>query len=159
MQFEDFVAARGPALVRTAMAMCGDRHRAEDLVQAALTRLYPRWSRVARADAPEAVVRTAIIREFLSWRRLRSSGEIPVDGLPEQAAPAQPSHPAHDDLWAQLMRLPRRQRVVLALRYYDDLDDPTIATSLGVAEATVRSLASRGLASLRAQAPVQESPR
>jgi RNA polymerase sigma-70 factor (sigma-E family) len=158
--FEGFVAAKGPALLRVALMLCGDPHRAEDLVQSTLARLYRRWSRVEASTEPEAYVRAAVVNEFLSWRRRRSSAEVPISDVARRAdeagGGADPAggHAARDAAWRLLATLPRRQRAVLVLRYYEDLPDAEIAAVLGCSASTVRSTASRALATLRAALPV-----
>lgn len=76
--FEDFVAVRGDSLVRFALMLCGDPHRAEDLVQTALSRAYPRWGRISAMERPEAYVKAIVVHDHLRWWRRRSSGEVPV---------------------------------------------------------------------------------
>lgn len=143
--FEEFVLARGPALVRFAHALCGDRHLAEDLVQEVLARCSRRWGRIA--DRPEPYVRKAVAHELVSWRRRRSHSERPGD-VPDREAPH--DDPAERDaLWRLLAELAPRQRAVLVLRHYEGLPDPDIAALLGCSRATVRSLAARGAAVLR----------
>jgi DNA-directed RNA polymerase specialized sigma24 family protein len=83
--FEEFVAGRSLALTRFAYVLSGDRHLAEDLVQEVLARLHRRWPRVAAGGQPDAYVRRAIVRELLSWRRRRASGERPMAAVPECA--------------------------------------------------------------------------
>src|SRR5262245_59449172 len=75
---EELVAARGDALLRFALMLSGDAHRAEDLVQSALARAYPRWRRIAEMDAPEAYLKRMVVNEHLRWRARRSSREVPV---------------------------------------------------------------------------------
>ena len=116
-------------------------------------RLYPRWDRVCRADSPAAYVRRALINAFISGRRRPSSRVLPLVAEHEQASGSDP-FAALDDrsaLWPLLLGLPERQRAALVLRFYVDLPDAEIATSLGCREVTVRSLVSRGLATLRRQ--------
>lgn len=160
--FEDFVATRGEALMRFAVMLCADRGRAEDLVQAVLVKTYRRWDRVAAMEHPEAYVRTVLVHEHLRWWRRRPSHEIPTelteDDLPHGTDSAQ-RHADRDEVWRLLGRLPRRQRAVLALRYYEDLDDREIARILGCGESTVRSQAARALAALRAQLGATTHPR
>lgn len=146
--FDDFVLARGPALVRFAYALCGDRHLAEDLVQEVLARLSSRWGRLQ--DRPEPYIRTAIARELVSWRRRRSHSESPTE-LPDRGGGRAPDDIVErDPLWRLLATLPVRQRAVLVLRHYEALPDTEIAELLGCRAATVRSLAARGAAALRA---------
>ena len=109
---------------------------------------------------PEAYLKAVLVNEHLRWWRRRSSGEVPV------GAPADPhvaaggdaavEHASRDAAWALLGRLPRRQRAVLVLRYYEDLSDAEIATVLGCQQATVRSQAARALAALRAVVPTMD---
>jgi RNA polymerase sigma-70 factor (sigma-E family) len=152
--FEDFVAARGDSLIRFAFMLCGDPHRAEDLVQTALARVYPHWGRVSAMERPEAYVKTVLVHDHLRWWRRRSSGEVPV-AAPREIPTADPStaHAAREAAWQLLARLPRQQRAVLVLRYYEDLPDADIAAILDCQPATVRSLAFRALAALREALP------
>ena len=152
--FEDFIAARGASLMRFALMLCGDPHRAEDLVQTALARVYPRWGRISAMERPEAYVKTVLVHDHLRWWRRRSSGEVPV-AQPREVPTADPStaHAARDAAWRLLGSLPRQQRAVLVLRYYEDLPDSEIAEILHCKPGTVRSLASRALANLRESLP------
>jgi RNA polymerase sigma-70 factor (sigma-E family) len=150
--FDAFVRARMPALLRFAHALTGDPHTAADLVQDALERTGMRWSRLDRQGDPEAYVRRAIVNGRTSrWRKLRR--ETLVDALPEPRATAGHDGTAeraeHDELWQLLATLPRRQRAVLVLRYYEDLSEEQIAATLGCAPGTVKSQASKALAKLR----------
>ena len=69
--FDEFVAARGESLLRFALMLSGDRHRAEDLVQTVLARAYPRWARIADMEQPEAYVKRVLVHEHLRWWRRR----------------------------------------------------------------------------------------
>lgn len=154
-QFEQYVAARGPALLRLALVLTGDAHLAEDLVQNALTDAYRHWRRVRRADHPDAYVRRILVNAHLTWSRRRSSGERPSDDLPDLPDRSGRSDPteaivSRGELRQVLAGLPERARTVLVLRYYADLDDAAIGRMLGIAESSVRSTASRALATLRA---------
>lgn len=159
MEFDEWVAARGDALLRFALMVTADPGRAEDLVQTVLVRMLPRWDRVALLDAPEAYLKAAVVNEHLRWWRRRGSREVPVSAPPVDRRPGgaeadiaarQASRDAALDL---LRRLPRRQRAVLALRYYEDMSDDAIARVLGCNPSTVRSQAARALSALRAVAP------
>jgi RNA polymerase sigma-70 factor (sigma-E family) len=153
--FEDYVSARGGRLLRFAYLLCGDPHLAEDLVQEALARAHRRWERI-EADEPDAYVRAALVRAHLSWWRRRSSRER-VTADPPHRDGSRPDfadvHAVRDELWRLLSDLPRAQRAVLVLRFFEDLDDQRIAAVLGCAPGTVRVHASRGLAALRAALP------
>jgi len=140
------VAGRGRAHLRLAYVLCRDADLAQDLVQNALVKVHPRWDRV---DNPDAYVRRAIVNDFLSWRRRRAATEVVTDCLPETARSAVGPED-RDAMWRLLAELPRQQRAVLALRYYDELDDEAIARLLGCSTATVRSHASKAIAALRA---------
>ena len=149
-RFDGFVRARHTALLRYGTVLAGDPHRAADLVQDALERVGMAWSKV---DDPEAYVRrTMANRNVSTWRRLRR--ERLTDAPPETAAP---ERPVDDVMWDVLARLPRRQRTVLVLRYYEDLSEAEIARVLGIAPGTVKSQASKGIAALRAALGTRES--
>jgi len=160
--FEEFVVARGDGLTRFAYVLCGDHQLAEDLVQEVLARMYSRWPRIEReVDQPEAYVRTAVVREYVSWRRRRSSTESAFADVPEPRAVGddQASRQAQrDELWHVLAVLPRSQRAVLVLRYYEDLPDAEIARVLGCGVTTVRGYALRGLTRLRVMLPAEVTP-
>jgi RNA polymerase sigma-70 factor (sigma-E family) len=157
--FEAYVAARAAALVRFAVVLTGDDHRAEDLVQDVLAKAYLRWDRVLRADPPDVYVRRMIVNAAHSWWRRPMNRELPVErttdrpdrgdsgGGPEAGIDTRIAE--RDSMWREIAALPARQRAVLALRYYEDLDDDTIARILNCAPATVRTHAMRALNTLR----------
>jgi RNA polymerase sigma-70 factor (sigma-E family) len=149
--FDAFVQRRGGALLRFAYVLSGDAHLAEDLVQEVLARMHRRWDRITAMHHTEAYVRTAIVRQFLSWRRRRSAGEAILAEVPEPAGFAEPQQRvlARDQMWRLMAGLPRAQRAVLVLRFYCDLPDDEIAALLGCGASTVRSQASRALARMR----------
>ena len=149
--FDEFVVARGPALLRFAHLLCGNAHLGEDLVQEVLARVHRRWARIERLEAPEAYVRRAVVREFLSWRRRRASREAVTAQVPDRPDGSDTAHAyaARDEMWTLLAGLPRAQRAVLVLRFYNDLADDEIADTLGCTPSTVRAHASRALAKLR----------
>ncbi|MFI5930951.1 SigE family RNA polymerase sigma factor [Actinoplanes sp. NPDC051494] len=151
--FAEYFAARSGAMRGTAYLLCGDWHRAEDLVQTAFTKLYRHWHRVARHEALDPYVRQVLIRTFIDdgrrgwWRRERTQ-EAPL----ERTAPAGSS----DDrlmLIEALAAVPARQRAVLVLRYWEDMSVEETAAALGCTAGTVKSQASRGLDALRALVP------
>lgn len=147
--FDGFVATRGAALLRFAYVLCGDADLAQDLVQEALVKTHRHWDRVAGAEHPDAYVRRIVVNNLTSWRRRRSSSEV-VGPVPERAyADPVEGWAERDVLWQALAGLPRRQRVVLVLRYYEQHSDAQIAEVLGLAESSVRSLAARAFAALR----------
>lgn len=149
--FADWVLARGPALQRFAYLLTGSRADAQDLVQEALTRTYPRWAGEVRKDTAEAYVRRAIVNTSISrWRqdrRLLSVADVephtgPVADATEGGADA-------DLAWRLCGELPPQQRAAVVLRYYEDLPFAQIASILDIAEPTARSHVHRALASLR----------
>jgi RNA polymerase sigma-70 factor (sigma-E family) len=147
--FEQYVAARRGALLRTAYLLTGDAHDAEDLVQVALVKVVPRWARIA--DDPEAYVRKVLVHESVSrWRRRRWR-EVHTDRLPDAATEG----PSAERVALQqaLVRLPPRQRAVIVLRYYDDLTEAETARLLGIAVGTVKSQARDALVRLRQLVP------
>lgn len=145
-RFDDFVLGRGPALVRFAHALSGDRQLAEDLVQDVLVKAHRRWERL---DSPEAYLRTALCRELVSWRRRRSHAERPAELPDSPGGTAADGVVERDAVWRMLGELPRRQRAVLVLRYWEALPDREIAALLDCSEGTVRSSAARAFAVLR----------
>src|SRR6478735_10555567 len=112
--FEAFVAARSPALWRSAYLLTGDPHRAEDLLQTALVKAWRRWDRSERREAVEACVRAALVSTYTDWWRRRWNGEIPTGELPETPVSAGSPEVRRDVLTA-LARLPRGQRAVIVL--------------------------------------------
>jgi RNA polymerase sigma-70 factor (sigma-E family) len=148
-EFDEFVTHHGPELLRLAYMLSGSREQAEDLVQNALVKTYRSWDTVRSADRPIAYVRTIVVREHVSWWRRLSNHEVP-GVIPDNVVGDSPDAEITetDAMWRLLATLPRRQRTVLALRYYEDLPDADIAQLLGCSPGTVRSNASRGLATL-----------
>lgn len=151
MTFEEYVLARGPALVRLARLLVGDDHRAEDLAQEVLARAYPRWSRISRTDQPDLYLRRMLVNANISWWRRRSNRELSVAQVDDRPAPGDLGAAAveRDLMWRAVGGLPGRQRAVLVLRYYEDLDDAEIAQILGCSRVTVRTHAMRAIATLR----------
>lgn len=148
--FEEFVAARGHALVRVAYLLTGDHALAEDLVQSAFAKAYVHWSRIATMDSPEAYVRRVIVNQHVSWWRRRRDREEPRAVLPETALlDVTELHASQSLVRAAIRSLPVRQRAAVVLRYFEGLSDPEIATALGCSASTVRSQISRALASIR----------
>jgi RNA polymerase sigma-70 factor (sigma-E family) len=147
--FAEYFAARSDAMRRTAYLLCGDWHRAEDLVQIAFTKLYLAWSRISRHEVLDAYLRQTLIRTFLDerrrgwWQREQTGGTA--------ADPSLPADAPEDRLVVleALASVPRRQRAVLVLRYWEDLSVEETAAVLGCTAGTVKSQAAKGLHTLR----------
>ncbi len=158
--FEEYVTARSGPLLRFAYLLCGDRHLAEDLVQEVLVKAHRRWSAL-EADNPDSYLKRALVRTHISWLRRRASSEVATAVVPDlPGAGFDDAHASRDEAWGMLARLPRSQRAVLVLRYFEDLDDQRIAELVGVSPSTVRTHALRGLRTLRETltAQAQEAP-
>jgi len=147
--YAEFVRARRTHLRRIAYAICGDWHRADDLVQTALVKLYVAWPRVRRDGSEEAYVRTIIVRADIDehrrpWRRESV-------GLPEVDLPSREELPVEERsaLFEALQALPLMQRKVVVLRHWLGLSVAETAQELLIGQGTVKSHSHRGLASLR----------
>ena len=147
--FDDFVAARSKALLRTAFLLTGDHHHAEDLLQTALTSLYLRWSTLRDPRSAESYVRRSLITTYTSWWRRRSWRERPTGELPDAAVAAFGTSGDADELWRHLSALPRQQRAVVVLRFYEDMSVEETAALLGISAGSVKSHTSRALGALR----------
>ncbi len=148
--FTEFVTARRTHLRRIAYAICGDWHRADDLLQTALTKAYVAWPRIRRDGSEEAYVRRIIVNADLDERRRPWRRERPgLDGLPEQ--PARPTLPTEERtaLFDALQALPTMQRRTVVLRHWLGLSVEETATELKIGVGTVKSHSSRGLAALQ----------
>jgi RNA polymerase sigma-70 factor (sigma-E family) len=149
--FDAYVRRHAQALCRSAFLLTGDRHLAEDLVQAALAKVALRWDRVVAKGDPAPYVRTVIVRTAIAWRRRRWHGEIPTSPLPETTGTERaPSVDRRDLLHHALLQVPARQRAVLVLRFYEDLSVAETARAMRCSVGTVKSQTSKGLARLRA---------
>lgn len=147
--FEEFVGANLPGLLRYGHALTGNPHDAADLVQTVLEKVGSRWGQIRRKTSdPLAYIRRSMANAHISWWR-RFRRESLVSELPE-TRPLPSADPfEHEPLWQALRALPPRQRAVIVLRYYEGLSEAEIAESLGVSPGTVKSQASKAIASLR----------
>ncbi|WP_410574067.1 SigE family RNA polymerase sigma factor [Amycolatopsis sp. cmx-4-61] len=156
--FTEYVTTRAGWLRKVAYLLCGDWHRADDLVQSAITRLYTNWPRASRADNVDGYVRRTLVNTFLAeqrtswWRRvdLRENDQDP----PTPRADLESAL----DLRSALKRLPARQRATVVLRYFCDLPVAETARALGCSEGTVKSQTAKAVEALREllREPVQE---
>jgi RNA polymerase sigma-70 factor (sigma-E family) len=151
-EFATFMAARNDALFRSAYALTASPQAAEDLVQTVLTRTYASWGRVRAAEDPVAYVHRMLINRFLSDRRRRSSRETPVEALPDAVGSTSSTSGASDDrmaLVAALATLPRLDRAVVVLRFWEDRSVADTASLLGLTQPAVKNRTARALARLR----------
>ncbi len=153
--FEEFVAARSPALLRTAWLLTGDDGLAEDLVQTALAKAWPRWDSV-RHDDPEGYVRAIVATTYATWWRRKWRGEVPTESLPDSASPDEyAAADVRDPVRRALAALTRGQRAVVVLRHFDDLTEAQTAAALGISVGTVKSQHARAMAALRTSPHLQ----
>jgi RNA polymerase sigma-70 factor (sigma-E family) len=151
--FHDYVAARSPALLRTAYLLTGHQADAEDLLQAALAKTYLAWRRIEDFGSLDGYVRRAMVNTHISWWRRRRLEEYPTDEIPDQPVSDHVGDSEmHDSLSRALRRLPERMRAAVVLRYYEDMSEAEIAGVLGVSLGTVKSTVSRAVAKLRIDA-------
>ncbi|GAB2741216.1 SigE family RNA polymerase sigma factor [Amycolatopsis magusensis] len=159
VDFGEFVSANLPGLMRYGHALTGNPHDAADLVQTVLEKIGSRWTHVQRKTGdPMAYIRRSMANAHISrWRRTKR--ENLVADIPDSQPLVHADPFEHEPLWQALRALPPRQRAVVVLRYYEGLSEAEIAASLGVSQGTVKSQASKALASLRLKmaATVEES--
>ncbi|MQY05438.1 SigE family RNA polymerase sigma factor [Actinomadura macrotermitis] len=148
-EFTAYVAERQVWLRRVAYLLCGDWHRADDLVQATVTQLFVKWRQARAADNVDAYVRTMLVRVYLGEQRGGWMARVRVTAdVPDGAVGARDVEAAID-VRAALGAVPPRQRAALVLRYYCDLTNEQAAEVLGCSAGTVKSQTSRGLVALR----------
>lgn len=149
--FTRWASERQLALLRTAVLLTGDHHRAEDLVQDALAKVAARWTRL-RDEAPEAYARQVIVRTNISWWR-KHRRELVTDPGERPVAGDEPIVDRRVLLDEALARLTPRQRSVVVLRYYDDLPERATADVLGISVGTVKSTTYDALRRMRETSP------
>lgn len=174
--FATFMDQAGPALLRTAWFLTGDRDRAQELTQAALVKTYVVWHKIDRATALAYARRCLVNHKIDVWRATRHEvvADLTSSGLEHGFATQSGSQPwsrsesqspsrdsavttidHRDDLVRRLSRLPEQQRKVVVLRYYADQSEAAVAEALGISVGAVKSAASRGLAALRQHAKTE----
>lgn len=153
--FEAYVVARGDALHRTAYLLTHDHALAEDLVQTALAKAWGSWRRID--GDPDPYVRRVLVNTFSTWWRRRWNGERATEQLPENAV-LDLDVDARLDLASAVAQLPRRQRAVIVLRFFDDLTEAQTADVMGTTVGTVKSQTARALATLRVDPGLAPSP-
>lgn len=161
--FQEYFAARSDAMRGTAYLLCGDWHRAEDLVQQTFTKVYMAWRRIQRHEVMDSYTRQVLVRTFFSerrrgWFRFESA----TRDIADTAAPPGVHPEERMALLEALAKVPPRQRACLVLRYWEDM---TVAQTAAVlrcsegSEGTVKSQAARGLQTLRGLLSEQERVR
>lgn len=164
-EFRDFVALRSKSLLHTAYLLTGDWEQGRDLLQTALASTARRWPKLLNRDQPDAYVRRALYHAHvdrsrrLGWGRETLTAE-PPDGASPGAGTGTADHAdavaQRQDLVAALRRLPKRQRAIVVLRYFEDRPDAEIADLLGITAGTVRSQTHKALIALRVTMRDQE---
>ncbi|MER5642745.1 SigE family RNA polymerase sigma factor [Kitasatospora sp. NPDC002227] len=150
-EFAEYVASRSGWLRKVAFLLCSDWHRADDLVQETITKLYTNWHRAGQAANRDGYARTVLVNTFLAeqrspWRRRTAA--IALEAV-EGGVVVEPDIAATMDLQQALTGLPPRQRATVVLRYYCDLTVEQTADALGCSSGNVKSQTSRGLSALR----------
>jgi RNA polymerase sigma-70 factor (sigma-E family) len=155
-EFVEFTRAHRRDLMRTASLLCaGDEGSAEDLVQTTLTKLYLVWPRVRRADSPLAYARTSLSHLFIdearrAHRRRESIAAKPAAALRSDPVSVGTDLELREAMLTALAALGPRQRAVVVLRHWLDLDVAQTARMLGCSTGTVKSQNARALDHLRA---------
>jgi RNA polymerase sigma-70 factor (sigma-E family) len=163
-EFVDFVRRRGDHHRRTAVLLTGDWHTAEDLLQAALVKLYRAWRRLDTTDDPDAYLRRILVNTQRSWWRARWRRESPVVDLPDLPDLPGPGDGEDRQAVAQVVRqalaaLPVRQRTALVLRYFEDLPEARVAELMGCGVGSVKTHVHRGVQAMRRLLPEDLLPR
>lgn len=147
--YTEYVSARMQWLRGVAYLLCQDWHRADDLGQATITKLYVNWRRASQVANIDGYVRTILVNTFLSeqrspwWKRVVAQHEDPASTAPSASVEAVL------DLREALKLLPPRQRATVVLRYYDELSVQETADVLGCSAGNVKSQTARALDTLR----------
>lgn len=148
-EFTEYATARAPWLRKVAYLLCGDWHRADDLVQTAITKLYMNWHRARQAWNLDGYARTILVNTFLAEQRARWRRSVVLRDTDSSSAAPQRDLDAALDLRAALAMLPPRQRSTVVLRYYCDLSVNEVAQEMGCSPGNVKSQTSRAIDALR----------
>lgn len=149
-QFDGFVRQASPGLLRAAWLLVGEWPAAEDLVQTAFERTWPKWSALSDDSQRLAYLHRVLTNAFLRGRRRRWTGEKPTDALPQHVEPDSADELVlRADVVSAVRRLPPRQRAVIAWRYLADLTEAQTAHAMRCSVGTVKSYAARALVTLR----------
>ena len=152
--FDSYVEAHARELLRLAFVLTGNDADAQDVVQEALARAFPRWDRISGADDVHAYVRRMVVNARTSWWRRTRKRELPREEVIPTGASAPVDTETRDEqeaMWQACLALPRDQRVAVVLRYYEGLSYAEIGAVTECAEGTARARVFRGLKNLREQ--------
>jgi RNA polymerase sigma-70 factor (sigma-E family) len=156
-EFDRLVREASPGLLRAAWLLVGEWPAAEDLVQTAFERTWPKWTKLADDDQRRAYLHRVLTNAFLRDRRRRWTGELPAAELPQSIdADGADALVLRTSVISAVRRLPPRQRAVVALRYLADLTEVQTAAALRCSVGTVKSYAARALATLRVDPTVTD---
>jgi RNA polymerase sigma-70 factor (sigma-E family) len=154
--FTDYFASRSSAMRSTAYLLCGDWHRAEDIVQTTFVKLFRVWHRVTAHGALDAYTRRILVRTYLDEKRRGFFfREKPTAWDTDTSAPEPGSPEDRLVLLRALGQVPPRQRAALVLRYWEDMSVDDTARAMGCTAGTVKSQTARGLDVLRELVPVR----
>jgi len=156
--FTQYVTARLAGFRRLAFLLCQDWHRADDLVQSAITRLYVHWGRASAVDHTDAYARTILVREFLREQRSGWARRVSLGAVTPDSPSWSPDRDMALDVRTALAALAPRQRATLVLRFYCDFSVEQAAELLGCSAGTVKSQTAKGIATLRARLGPSFSP-
>ncbi|MEJ3745347.1 SigE family RNA polymerase sigma factor [Actinomycetes bacterium KLBMP 9797] len=148
-EYVAYVSAASSRLRHSAYLLCGDPHRADDIVQATLVAVYLKWSRIRDVGNIDGYVHRILVRRYLDETR-RSWAKVLLSWrTPETPARPGPSVEDADVVRSALAELTPGQRSVLVLRFFADLSVEQTAAALGCSTANVTSQTSRGIARMR----------
>jgi RNA polymerase sigma factor (sigma-70 family) len=152
LEFAEFYRRSKDDCLRTVLMSVGDLDTAQDLVDEAFARACASWRTVSGHPAPVAwVIRVALNAHVSRWRRYRREVSVPDPGVVAEPPmiSGDADSPVDSRIMAALIRLPARQRQVVALRLFLDLDTGRTAEVLGIAPSTVKAHLARAIAALR----------
>ncbi|MFJ4411953.1 SigE family RNA polymerase sigma factor [Streptomyces sp. NPDC088910] len=150
LEFEEYVRTRQDALLRSARRLVPNPVDAQDLVQTALVRTYPRWEGIADKTLADAYMRRVMINTRTEWWRNRKLEEVPTGELPDASVDDGSEQRADREMLLDVMTvLAPKQRQVVMLRHYGQLSTQETARALGMSTGTVKSTLHRALARLR----------
>lgn len=150
LDFEEYVRSRQESLLRSARRLVPDPVDAQDLVQTALARTFPRWELIADKGLADAYMRRVMINTRTEWWRSRKLEEVPTENLPDASIDdGTEQHADRAMLLSALRVLAPKQRQVVVLRHWEQMSTEETARALGMSTGTVKSTLHRALARLR----------